>query len=167
MIFGMRKFQKSDLFYLWVALQGIFLLSTKARALENFIYCSEASPAAFNPQVTTDGTSNNAAAHTIYEKLTTFKYGSTEIIPALATQWTISKDQKTYRFKLRKGVKFHTTPYFSPTRDFNAEDVVFSFNRMKDTQHPFHLVGGGNYEYFAGMDMANLIKSVKKLMTTK
>ena len=141
----------------------ILSLSTLVRAADNFIYCSEATPAAFNPQVTTDGTSNNAAAHTIYEKLATFKYGSTEIIPALATRWEISKDQKTYTFHLRKGVKFHKTKYFTPTRNFNADDVLFSFNRMQNKDHPLHLVGGGNYEYFSGMDMGNLIAKIEKL----
>ena len=27
-------------------------------------------------------------------------------------------------------MKFHRTPWFTPTRDFNAEDVVFSINRV-------------------------------------
>ncbi len=164
MIFGIMKFQKSGKAYLYlITLLGLATFSYKVTAIENFIYCSEASPAAFNPQVTTDGTSNNASSHTIYEKLTNFKYGSTEIVPALATDWKISSDQKVYRFTLRKGVKFHKTDYFTPSRDFNADDVVFSFNRMKDSKHPYHLVGGGNYEYFAGMDMANLIDEVKKI----
>ena len=149
--------------YYLVSIFLILSLPTFVRAADNFIYCSEATPAAFNPQVTTDGTSNNAAAHTIYEKLATFKYGSTQIIPALATSWEISKDQKTYTFHLRKGVKFHKTKYFTPTRNFNADDVLFSFNRMQNKDHPLHLVGGGNYEYFSGMDMGNLIAKIEKL----
>ena len=34
---------------------------------KTFVYCSEGSPSAFNPQITTDGTSNNASAHTILQ----------------------------------------------------------------------------------------------------
>jgi len=148
----------------WTLYLSIFFIGTRLSiAAENFIYCSEASPTAFNPQVTTDGTSNNAAAHTIYEKLVTFNYGSTEVIPALATQWQISKDQKTYTFELRKNVPFHRTSYFKPTRFFNADDVIFSFNRMRKKNHPYHLISGGNYEYFSGMDMANLIADIEKI----
>ena len=138
------------------------LCSTQAFT-QTFVYCSEGSPSAFNPQVTTDGTSNNASAHTIYERLVDFKYGSTKIIPGLATEWSVSKDKKVYTFKLRKGVKFHKTKYFTPTRDFNADDVLFSFQRQRDKEHPYHKTGGGLYEYFQAMEMNELIKDIEKV----
>jgi len=43
--------------------------------------------------------------------------------PAVAQSWTISEDGRTYVFKLREDVKFHTG------RPLTAEDVVFSWNR--------------------------------------
>jgi len=46
-----------------------------------------------------------------------------EAIPELAESWT-NPDPKTYIFKLRKGVKFHNG------REFVADDVIFSFNRV-------------------------------------
>lgn len=128
-----------------------------------FVYCSEGSPTAFNPQVTTDGTSNNASAHTIYNRLVDFKTGTTEIYPSLAESFTVSEDQLTYTFNLRKGVKFHTTKYFTPTREFNADDVLFSFNRMYDKTSSYNMIGGGSYEYFQGMGMGDLIKEIKKI----
>ncbi|MBK25007.1 MAG: ABC transporter substrate-binding protein [Halobacteriovorax sp.] len=145
-----------------IALLASLLFSSQVLA-KPFVYCSEGSPTAFNPQVTTDGTSNNASAHTIYERLVDFKYGTTKIIPKLAESWKVSKDRKTYTFKLRKGVKFHTTKYFTPTREFNADDVLFSFNRQWDKKHPYHKVSGGHYEYFTGMDMNNLITKIEKV----
>ena len=125
---------------------------------KTFVYCSEGSPTAFNPQITSDGTSNNASAHTIYDRLVEFEYGSTKLIPALAESWDISSDKLEYTFNLRKGVKFHTTKYFTPTRELNADDVLYSFNRMRNNDHPYYKVSGGTYEYFNGMDMGNLIK---------
>ncbi|GAB4013317.1 MAG: dipeptide ABC transporter substrate-binding protein DppA [Bdellovibrio sp.] len=139
---------------------GLFTFSVQAKT---FVYCSEGSPSAFNPQITTDGTSNNAAGMTIYDRLVEFKLGTTEVGPALAESWTISKNKKTYTFKLRKGVKFHSTKYFTPTRDFNADDVIFSFERQMNKNNPYHMVGGGNYEYFVGMEMDKAIKSVDKI----
>ena len=130
---------------------------------KTFVYCSEGSPTAFNPQVTSDGTSNNASAHTVYNRLVEFKRGTTEIGPALAESYTISDDKKTYTFNLRKGVKFHTTKFFTPTREFNADDVMFSFNRMYKKNHSFHKVSGGTYEYFNGMGMSSLIKDIVKV----
>ena len=128
-----------------------------------FVYCSEGSPTAFNPQVTTDGTSNNASAHTVYNRLVDFKTGTTEIYPSLAESFDVSADKLTYTFKLRKGVKFHTTKYFTPTRELNADDVLFSFNRMFDKNSEYHMISGGTYEYFSGMGMGELIESIKKI----
>ena len=48
----------------------------------------------------------------------------------MAESWTTSADGLTYTFKLRKGVKFHTTENFKPSRDFNADDVIFTMSRM-------------------------------------
>jgi peptide/nickel transport system substrate-binding protein len=49
--------------------------------------------------------------------------------PQLATEWTISPDGKTYRFKLREGVKWHDG------KDFTADDVVFSIATLREV-HP-------------------------------
>jgi dipeptide transport system substrate-binding protein len=128
-----------------------------------FVYCSEGSPSAFNPQVTTDGTSNNASTHTVYNRLVEFQYGSTNLIPSLAESWSISNDKLTYTFKLRKDVKFHKTEYFTPTRNFNADDVIFSFKRQMDKEGPYYMVSGGNYDYFQGMEMGKLMSEINKL----
>lgn len=130
---------------------------------KTFVYCSEGSPSTFNPQLATDGTTFNASSRTIYSRLVDFEKGGTKIVPSLATEWKISKDGLSYTFELRKGVKYHTTEHFTPTRDFNADDVLFSFQRMKDKNHPYHSVGGGNYEYFESMEMGTLIKEIKKI----
>lgn len=140
----------------------LFNLTTSAFA-KNFIYCSEGSPSAFNPQIVTDGTSLNACGNTLYNRLVEFETGTTKIIPALATSWEISKDKLVYTFTLRKGVQFQTTKYFTPTREMNADDVLFSIDRQRIKTHPFHAVGGGNYEYFDGMEMGKIIKDVKAL----
>lgn len=129
---------------------------------KTFVYCSEGSPSSFNPQLATDGTTFNASSHTIYNRLIEFKEGSTEIVPALAESWTVSKDSMKYTFKLRKGVKFHSNDFFKPTRDFNADDVLFSFNAQMDPKHPL-AIKNGNYEYFKSMEMDKIIKSIKKI----
>ncbi len=48
--------------------------------------------------------------------------------PELAASWEISKDNLTYTFKLRQGVKFHSGD------SFTASDVVWSINRLRSMQ---------------------------------
>jgi dipeptide transport system substrate-binding protein len=131
---------------------------------KTLVYCSEASPEGFNPQLFTTGTTFDASSQTIFDRLVEFKRGTTEIEPGLATSWDVSADGKTYTFHLRKGVKFQTIKgKFTPTRDFDADDVVFSFERMLDKKNPYHDVSGGSYEYFDGMGMPKLIKKITKV----
>ena len=96
-------------------------------------------------------------------RLFEFKTGTTEVIPGLAEKWEISEDGKTYTFHLRQGVKWQDNKDFKPTRDLNADDVVFSFDRQKNAQNPYHKVSGGSYEYFEGMGLPDLISEVKKV----
>ncbi|AKJ42051.1 dipeptide ABC transporter periplasmic-binding protein DppA [Pragia fontium] len=143
---------------------GLATLAMVAGVQANtLVYCSEGSPEGFNPQLYTSGTSFDASSVPIYNRLVEFKIGGTETTPGLAEKWDVSADGKTYTFHLRKGVKFQSNKEFTPTRDFNADDVVFSFMRQKDPNHPFHKVSGGNYAYFGDMGMQDLIQSVEKV----
>lgn len=137
--------------------------ATAMAAPKTFVYCLEASPSAMSPVLVTDGASLDANARPIYNKLVDFAEGTTDVIPSLAEKWDISEDGKAYTFHLRKGVKFHDSKAFKPSREFNSDDVLFSINRQLDPNHPFHKVSGGNYEYFVGMDMQNIIDKVEKL----
>lgn len=156
----MRKTKK-----LLAAVCGASLLTVGAVGAQakTLVYCSEGSPEGFNPAFYTAGTTFDASSRQVFNKLVEFERGTTNIAPALAESWDISEDGTEYTFHLRKGVKFHATKEFTPTRDFNADDVVFSFMRQLDRNHPYHKVSGGSYEYFNGMSMPDLLKDVKKV----
>lgn len=95
------------------------------------IYCAHSTGFSFNPQTVDVGTSMNVVAEQIYNKLFDIQNDKTKkIVPALATHYSISADRKTILIHLRKGVKFHQTAWFTPSRDMNADDVVFSINRV-------------------------------------
>ena len=94
------------------------------------IYCTHASGFSFNPQTTDAGTSMNVVTEQIYSKLFEIRNNSAIPTPVLAQNYHISEDGKTITIQLRKGVKFHQTDWFKPSRDFNADDVVFSLNRV-------------------------------------
>ena len=140
------------------------MLAAGSASAKTLIYCSEGSPEGFDPAPYTAGTTFNASSRPLYNRLVEFERGTTNIIPGLAESWEVSDDSLTYTFKLRKGVKFHTTDFFTPTRDFNADDVLFTFERQLKKDHPWNQYTAGiAWEYFDGMDMPALIKSIEKV----
>lgn len=134
-----------------------------AAEAKTLVYCSEGSPEGFSPMLFTAGTTFDASSKPIYNRLIEFEHGDTKTIPGLAESFTVSDDGLVYTFKLRQGVKWHGSEEFTPSREFNADDVVFTFMRQLDPNHPFNKVSGGTYEYFISMDMNNLLKSVEKV----
>jgi dipeptide transport system substrate-binding protein len=130
---------------------------------KSLVFCSEAAPGGFDPALYTGGETLDATGQAVFNKLVEFKPGTSEVEPGLADSWTISDDGLEYTFKLHPGVKFQTTSYFTPTRELNADDVVFSFERQKEGSKWAKYVDGASYEYFEGMDFPKLVKEVKKV----
>ena len=93
------------------------------------VYGASGQPANLEPGNVTDGNSL-IVQQQIYNRLIQFKEGSTDLEPALATDWNVSKDGKTWTFKLRQGVKFQDGT------DFNADAVKFNVDRWWDKQNP-------------------------------
>jgi dipeptide transport system substrate-binding protein len=143
------------------ALLGASMMVADAASAKTLVYCSEGSPENFNPQINTTGTSLDAA-RPAYNQLVEFEPGSTTVSPGLAESWSVSEDSKTVTFNLRKGVKLHSSKSFTPSRDFNADDVLFSFNRQWKADHPYHGVSGGAYDYFNDMGNPDLLESIEK-----
>ncbi len=78
----------------------------------------------------------------VYDGLVRYAPGTLEVEPALATSWEVSDDGTVYTFHLREGVNFHDgTP-------FNAEAVVFNFERMLNDDHPYHDTGPFPLSFF-------------------
>ncbi|WP_071458755.1 ABC transporter substrate-binding protein [Bacillus massilinigeriensis] len=99
-----------------------------------------------DPAVTTEGESFKVTEN-IYETLINFGEQDTEIEPGLAESWKESDDGLKHTLKLKKGVKFHDGT------DFNAEAVVFNFERWK----------AGNKErfYYYNSQFGDVMKEVK------
>ena len=146
-----------------VALALGALAATAAQAAGTLTVCTEGSPDGFDVVQYESAVTNDAAGRTIYDQLLGFKPGTTEVVPNLVEKWDINADGTVYTLHLRKGVKFHTTPWFKPTRDFNADDVMWSVNRVNDKKNPAYGVAKNGYIYWEGMEMSSLIKSLEKI----
>ncbi|MFK5735298.1 ABC transporter substrate-binding protein [Pseudomonas urmiensis] len=144
------------------ALAAVILGAASNLAAKPLVVCTEASPEGFDIVQYTTAVTADASAETLFNRLVDFKPGTTDIQPALAERWEVSDDGLSYTFHLRQGVKFHTTDYFKPTRDFNADDVLWSIRRQLDPNHPWHDKTSVGYPYFESMAFKDLLKSVEK-----
>lgn len=78
-----------------------------------------------DPSVTSPSSTTNFYPLYIYHDALLKPMPDALYSPCLAESWTISPDYRTYKFKLRRGVKFHNGD------EMTAEDVVFTFKRYK------------------------------------
>lgn len=87
-----------------------------------FVFGAAGAPKNFDPIFNDDGESFRPARQ-MFDTLITYKPGTTELEPGLATEWKSTPDGKTWTFTLREGVTFHDgTP-------FDATAVCANFDR--------------------------------------
>jgi dipeptide transport system substrate-binding protein len=148
-----------------VALLGYAILGDSSRKpLEERVvtFCSEADPESFYTGASITGPSLDVS-HQIYDTLVQYGQGSTQVASSLAKKWNVSADGTTYTFHLRDGVKWHANANFKPSRDFNADDVVFSIERQWKEDHPYNKVTSANHTAFNDAGLPTLLKSVEKV----
>lgn len=128
----MRMMRPSLLQFGRVLLLGVACGMSSGAQAAVFRWSSQGDYLTADPHAQNEGLNNLINDH-IYEHLTV-RGKNLEILPALAESWTKVNDL-TWRFNLRRGVKFHDgTP-------FTADDVVFSFARAQ--------LASSNFKVFA------------------
>ncbi|MBC78703.1 MAG: ABC transporter substrate-binding protein [Chloroflexi bacterium] len=104
---------------------------------DNIFRLNFSDPPTFDPALVTDTTSASIIVE-IFSGLVTLNK-DLEIIPDLAESWEVSDDAKTYRFNLRKGIKF------SNGDPVTAEDFKWSIERASNPD-----TGSMNAEVYLG-----------------
>ena len=125
-------------------------------------FCAQGSPSNFDP-ASSDSGIDHIATQPVFSNLLEDRRGTAELMPALADSWTISPDGRSYTFKLRPGVKFHSTAWFKPKRDFNADDVLFTFERLLGLPSPFNKAHPIVSPYVTALGWQTLVQKVEKL----
>ncbi|KAK3606970.1 hypothetical protein CHS0354_018566 [Potamilus streckersoni] len=98
------------------------LLSTTPGVAEEFKMGMVLEPPHLDPTAGAAAAIDEVVYANIFEGLTRIGADG-QVLPALASDWTVSKDSRVYTFNLKRGVKFHDGTAFS------AQDVKFSFER--------------------------------------
>lgn len=149
---------------------SLFLMTNLTACYQNealtkntLIYCTEGQPTTFNPQISHDVASLDATTQQIFSRLVVFNEASNSFEADLAESWEQSRDKLRYRFTLRKKVSFHQTDFFQPTRYLNADDVLFSFNRMIDKNNPYHTVNNQAKNYFFNHPFTSFLSEINKI----
>ncbi|TLU64844.1 ABC transporter substrate-binding protein [Thalassotalea litorea] len=130
---------------------------------DGLVYCSEGSPTSFNPQLVTSGTTIDATTRQLYNRLIDFNRDNYQLEASLARSWHVTNDGTMITFYLRKDVQFHQTRYFTPSRNLNADDVIFSFQRILDKTHPFYQSVRGNFPFFQSINFEQLVTNIEKI----
>lgn len=124
-----------------------------------FVYGRGTDSVSLDPAIVTDGESFRVSGQ-ILESLYTFAPGTTSPEPALAEECVANENATEWTCTLRQGVKFHDGT------DFNADAVIFNFERWRFTTNEFHFASQV-FEYYeamwGGFDDAGVITSVEKV----
>ncbi|MGE4412284.1 MAG: ABC transporter substrate-binding protein [Candidatus Caldatribacteriota bacterium] len=142
---------KKILFLLLITFLVLGISMTGLAQEKILVFGSSGDAARLDPADVTDGESISRMDN-IFEGLVEYESGSTEIKPCLAESWDISEDGTEITFHLRKGVKFHDGT------DFNADAVVFSFERQYNPEHPYHQYGEWAYWGYMFSDIDRMEK---------
>ena len=127
--------------------------------LDIFIFGRGGDSVRLDPALVTDGESFRVTGQ-VLEPLYQYDQGSTVPVPALAEECVANDDSTVWTCSLRQGVKFHDGT------DFNADAVVFNFERWRFTDNPQHWESMvfEYYEYmWGGFDDDSVITDVVAL----
>ncbi len=160
-------------------------LDNVSRSQNGLIFCVNANVSLLDPQSSEVNVTSATIAKNVFNRLIAYNSEKNQFVSEIATSWHISENRKTYTFKLNPRVTFHTTKWFTPTRNLNADDVIFSFQRLmnysrnqpRSVKHParsdsdeeleteeqalIEEIDNVNYKYL--LQLRKVVKKIKKI----
>jgi ABC-type transport system substrate-binding protein len=110
---------------LWLALAGPGIPAAAAQPANTLVIGQPTDADSLDPHKVTAVIAVERM-YNLYDTLVNVDYDLATITPGLAESWQVSPDGKTYTFRLRKDVKFHSGKALTP------DDVKFTLDRWRD-----------------------------------
>lgn len=152
-------------------------LDNVSKEQNGLIFCVNSNVSVLDPQSSEVNVTSITLAKNVFNRLLSYNADKNQFMSEIASSWRISEDRLVYTFKLNPKVSFHTTKWFTPTRYLNADDVVFSFQRLlnyssknqdlnlasNNAKEPNILkdLGNSNYKYL--LQLRKIVRKVTKV----
>ena len=132
------------------------------KADNGLIYCSERDITHMNPQRYNVSSMASSISFAVYDRLMTLDPKTKAIKNSIGSLERIYNNDTVYIFNIQEGIRFHSNSYFTPTRELNAYDVAFSFDRIINPNNPFYRPID-DFPYIAHLDIVKNLVSVKAI----
>jgi dipeptide transport system substrate-binding protein len=118
--------------------------------------CLDSPILTLDPHSAEDSSSIDAVHLKIFEPLIKFSGKRQKLVGVIAKSWSTNDKKDEYTFQLKSGIKFHRNKLFKPTRDLQAEDIIFTFKRQTESE-----LYSVKYHVFKNMGLHKLIKKIE------
>lgn len=167
----LNKFQiihlKNLVFFLFTMIITCLLSSCNLEGVHKqqngIVFCVNTNVSVLDPQYSEMNITSFTLAQNVFNRLVRYDEETDSFKPELSTAWKVSSDGLAYTFYLRKDVHFHTNRWFKPTRTFNADDVVYTFNRLINTSKLATPINSTQVDYINFKNLIQLNRYIKRI----
>lgn len=144
-----------------------FFSTTEANNIEKgVVYCTDATIISTNPQRYSSSSIASTISHAIYDRPLKVVSETRTIKSNILTLSHISDNETRYIYNVSKGIKFHSNDIFTPTRELNAHDIKFSFDRLFNPDNPFYR-NRIDFPFLSSSEISTLINKINVLSEYK
>jgi ABC-type transport system substrate-binding protein len=153
--------------FLGVFISCAFFSTTEANNIDKgVVYCTDATIISTNPQRYSISSIASTISHAIYDRPLKVTTKTRTIKSNILSLSNVSDNKTRYTYNVRKGIKFHSNNIFTPTRELNAHDIKFSFDRLFNPDNPFYR-NRIDFPFLSSSEISSLIHKINVISNYK